>query len=142
VSKPRAFWLVLGRKRLSARIGFEYYERLMRAQSAGVHYLLAKIPIILRLAKSNRENGDLQRVLQGGSGILAKGKVSVEKGGFDVHPLAGKEELPSLPPKATTKETTPEQVDKSDKKSVGVEVKKNGPGEKGKDEIGTGVENS
>ena len=103
---------------------------------------------VLRLAKSN-ESGDLERIyespdyeriLRQAMGTEPKGDVSVDKGA-DITPLAGKEE--PRPPKETTKETTPAaHVDKSEKKSVGVQVKKNETDEKGKDESSTGVENS
>jgi hypothetical protein len=105
---------------------------------------------VLRLAKSNQredferihESGDYERILQQALAIKGKGGVSVNKGA-DIIPLAGKEESPTPPPKETTKETTPAaQVDKSEKKSVGVQVKKNETDEKGKDESSTGVENS
>ena len=105
---------------------------------------------VLRLARSNEsedfdrihESGDFERMLQQAMEIKAKGDVPVDKGA-DIVPLAGKEEPPTPPPKETTKETTPAaQVDKSEKKSVGVQVKKNETDEKGKDESSTGVENS
>jgi hypothetical protein len=100
---------------------------------------------VMRLSKANREIKTLEEVnpvSRGERGIPGNGKVSVDKGS-DVLPLAGKEEPPLAPLKETTKETAPaEQVDKSDKRSTGVEVKKNDTDEKRKDETGTGVENS
>jgi len=81
-----------------------------------------------------------------GSTSPGKGKVSVDKAA-EVLPLAGKEGTSSSttttnPEKETTPTTGEHAVGKSDKKGVGAEVKKTETDEKGKDETGTGVENS
>ena len=93
---------------------------------------------VVRLADSNPQTKTTENsVLLAVSRIPKTGRTSVETG--DVIPLADKETTSPSPPQQTS---STERVEKSDKKTGQVEVKKSESDEKRKDETGTGVENS
>ena len=103
---------------------------------------------VLRLSDEHAQTAVVQTRDNGGSGNPAKVEASAGDKGGEFLPLTGKESSTSSSSTAESpqKETTPDpggQVDKSEKKSaVAAEVKKTETDEKGKDETGTGVENS